>query len=107
MREDVRCSRCASLQDLFLVTQPYEDGFAEGRMLVYCPKCRQDYEHRLIVHAPLSEMNPERFLDMYREGKTSSDPETASKIVFGMLDSRLVQSALEIMAGRDLGDPAP
>ena len=107
MREDIRCSRCGSLQDLFLVTQPYSDDSDEGRMLVYCPKCRQVYEHRLIVHAPLAEMNPERFLDMYREGKTSSDPETASQIVFGTPDFRLVRSALEIMAARNLSDSTP
>ncbi len=104
MREDIRCSRCASLRDLFLVTQPYSDDSEEGRMLIYCPDCRQDYEHRLIVHAPLTEMNPEKFLDMYREGKTSSDPETAAQIVFGAPDSRLVRSALEIIAARSLSD---
>ena len=107
MREDIHCSRCGSLRDLFLVTQPYSDGSDEGRMLVYCPECRQDYEHRLIVHAPLTEINPERFLDMYREGRTSSDPKNAAEIIFGVPDPRLVRSALEIMAARKPHDPAP
>ncbi len=103
----VRCSRCGSRRDLHVVTQPYSEESAEGRLLVYCPQCLADCKHRLTVHLPVAEVNAERFLELYRLGATSSYPETAAQIVFGEADTSLVRKALVIMEKRNPSDLAP
>lgn len=52
------------------------------------------------VVLPIEELNEARFLDVYREGKTSSDPETAVELVFGEPRPALAAQAQRIMAQR-------
>ena len=68
------CSNCSSKDDLHLVTL----GRGMGRTLVYCPRCRSG------VSIPLSIVTEDLFIDLYKLGKTTSNPPSAIKVVFGL-----------------------
>lgn len=54
-----------------------------GRLLVYCPACRQEYAASLAFTQPLSVVTATVLEGLYRDGVTASDPSTAMSIVFG------------------------
>ncbi|EKF73010.1 hypothetical protein A11A3_15704 [Alcanivorax hongdengensis A-11-3] len=67
-------------------------------MLVYCLPCRQNHEEKIDVDIPLGMVNRSLFLDLYRTGKTRSDPFTATELVFGRADPELVSQAQQLLA---------
>lgn len=91
------CSSCGETKDLYLVTKRFEDSSKEGRILLYCTKCREEKGHNLGISIPLEEVTREVFLDLYIQGETQSDPETAVEIVFGDSEHDLVGLAKQIM----------
>jgi hypothetical protein len=56
---------------------------AGGRILVYCPKCREEGRHHLDISIPLQLVDGALFVSLYRHGFTASNPEMAAEIVFG------------------------
>lgn len=97
MFQPVKCSRCGNTKQLCLVTVLYSDDSSEGRILVYCKNCREDFNGRFGLTIPLSEVGVELFLALYKDGKTCSDPFTAAEIVFGTADPSLVAEANELI----------
>ena len=97
------CSRCGSRDDLHLVTAQMCGPDAPGRVLVYCANCRSELAHMLGVDVPLSEVDVEFFVGLYRDGKTESAPDMAAEIVFGEALPDAVREAEEVLAQRGDG----
>ena len=97
----VNCSRCGSLDVLSLVTVPYEQGGVAGRVLIYCDACRADMNDMLGEIIPLAKVSPAVLLDLYRTGKTASDPFTTVQLVFGRTDTDLVRQAQAVLNGKE------
>ena len=53
------------------------------------------------VDVPLTEVDVEFFVGLYRNGKTDSDPETAADIVFGLAVQDAVTGAENALAPRN------
>ncbi len=100
MRNKVNCSRCASNTELHVIIQPYSNDSEEGRLLVYCKDCTQDYADRITIISALSDMNPKQLLKLYSDGVSSSNPETTSEIVFGRVDREFVSAASQMLRER-------
>ena len=96
-RNRPHCSRCGSLESLRLVTLLYGETSEAGRVLVYCPQCRNVFKDTIGVSIPLKSVTTEIFLDLYRNGKTASDPLTAVGIVFGNPDPDIIRKAQFIL----------
>lgn len=90
-QKDISCSRCGDFDRLNLVTIRYEQNGESGRVLVYCPPCRNDFRAHMGVCIPLTELTVEMFLDLYRSGKTASDPHQAVSIAFGVTDETIIR----------------
>lgn len=99
----VNCSRCGNREGLSLVTIPYQDDAGAGRILVYCRNCQADMIGQLGETIPLGKVSPGVFLDLYRTGKTTSDPFTAVELVFGKPDPDLVREAQNALNGKARG----
>ena len=97
------CSRCGSRDDLHLVTAQMCGPDAPGRVLVYCANCRSELAHMLGVDVPLSEVDVEFFVGLYRDGKTESAPDTTAEIVFVEALPDAVVGAEEVLAQRGDG----
>ena len=101
----VSCSRCGktggkergSGKGLSLVTIPYEAGQGSGRVLVYCQECWTEMADCVAEVIPLEMVSPGVLLDLYRTGKTVSDPFTACQLVFGHAKPELVREARALM----------
>lgn len=93
----VNCSSCGSQDGLHLVTIPYEEHRTPGRVLVYCTACREVVADRIGETIPLAKVSRGVFLDLYRSGKTASDPFTAVELVFGRTDADLIREAQAIL----------
>ncbi|MEQ3636463.1 hypothetical protein [Alcanivorax sp.] len=93
----VNCSRCGNREGLSLVTVLYEEGANAGRALVYCEACKADMMAWIGEAIPLEKVSPAVFLDLYRTGKTASDPFTAVELVFGRKDADLVRQAQALL----------
>lgn len=97
----VSCSRCGktggkeqvSGKGLSLVTLSYEEGMGSGRVLVYCQECWIAMADCVAEVIPLEMVSPGVLLDLYRTGKTVSDPFTACQLVFGHAKPELVREA--------------
>ena len=97
----VSCSRCGktggkeqdSGKGLSLVTLSYEEGMGGGRVLVYCQECWIEMADCIAEVIPLEMVSPGVLLDLYRPGKTVSDPFTACQVVFGHAKPELVREA--------------
>ena len=100
MNRRPKCSRCSCLINLHLITIPYEHNSESGRILLYCEGCRANAFDSTGVSIPIIEVTPEIFLDLYRTNKTASDPSTASEIVFGYSNARLVSAAEKLLDDR-------
>lgn len=95
------CSRCGMAGDkerthskgLSLVTIPYEEGQGAGRILVYCRSCWTEMAEHVAEVIPLEMVSPGVLLDLYRTGKTTSDPFTACELLFGRAEPELVREA--------------
>ena len=94
------CSNCAATNDLYLVTCGTPGSDFPGRTLLYCPDCRLANNHMIGVSWPRALLTRESFLDLYRLGKTESDPSMAVKLVFGSEIELICESAKEILASR-------
>jgi hypothetical protein len=79
MNRGVSCSRCGSAESLHVVVL----GKPRGRLLVYCPACRQERAAGLAFSQPLSAATAAVLEGLYRDGVTASDPSVAMSIVFG------------------------
>lgn len=91
------CSGCESTEGLHLVVAGREPGDVQpGRLLVYCPRCRQQPERTspVSVSIPLSLVTTTVFLGLYRLGLTESDPEQAATIVLGASHPEITKAAL-------------
>ena len=97
VQTDFKCSSCGKTDGLQLVTMKPHDHFKEGRILLYCIKCRKGNGHNIGVSIPHEEVTREVFLDLYIDGETQSDPKTAVEIVFGQKERDLVGQAEQIM----------
>lgn len=93
----VSCSRCGSLDELHLVTIPYEGDSGLGRGLVYCRACRIEMANRIDVDIPIKMVSHAVFLDLYRKGSVASDPFTTVEMVFGKVDPDLVKQAQSLL----------
>ena len=99
------CSRCgkagekehAQGKGLSLVTIPYEQGQGAGRILVYCRGCWTEMAEHIAEVIPLEMVSPSVLLDLYRTGKTASDPFTACELLFGRAKPELVREAQVLM----------
>ncbi len=99
------CSRCgetgSNAQDhgkrLSLVTIPRGGGQGGGRVLVYCQGCWTEMASQIGEVIPMEMVSPSVFLDLYRTGKTGSDPFTACELVFGRVEPDLVREAQTLM----------
>ena len=94
------CSNCAATNDLYLVTCGTPGSDTPGRTLLYCPDCRSANNHMIDVSWPRALLTRESFLDLYRLGKTESDPSMAVKLVFGSEIETICETAKEIIAFR-------
>ncbi len=93
----VNCSSCGCQEGLHMVIIPYEENRTPGRVLVYCGACREVVADRISEAIPLAKVSRGVFLDLYRSGKTASDPFTAVELVFGRSDTDLVREAQGIL----------
>ena len=91
------CSSCGSREDLHLVTVLIWEPEVPGRILVYCPRCRENVADKVDVNLPLAEVDVEVFVRLYRDGKTGSAPDTAAEIVFGEALPDAVRGAEEAL----------
>ena len=102
----VSCSRCGktggkeqgSGKGLSLVTIPYEAGQRSGRALVYCQKCKAEMADCIAEVIPLEMVSPGVLLDLYRTGKTASDPFTVCELIFGRVEPELVREAQALIS---------
>lgn len=99
----VNCSRCGNREGLSLVTIPYQEAAGAGRILVYCSTCQAGAANQLAEIIPLGKVSPGVFLDLYRTGKTTSDPFTAVELVYGRSDPDLVREAQNVLNGEARG----
>ena len=77
------CSSCGGVEDLHLVTIPYEPGpGAAGRVLLYCWTCRST-RGSLGVSIPVDIVTEAVFSWLYESGRTASAPDMAARIAFG------------------------
>ena len=97
---EVRCSRCGTTDDLHLIAALLAGPDLPGRVLVYCPTCRDEKAHLIDVDVPLAEVDVAFFVKLYRDGKTDSSPSTAAEIVFGEPLAAAVKGAEEALAAR-------
>ena len=86
-----------------MITIPYDEVSAAGRVLVYCEDCRQGYASNIDVCIPLESVTSEIFLGLYAKNRTASDPLTATEIVFGFTDREIISKASEIWAEQKRG----
>lgn len=99
MKTEACCSRCgcadvsAAGKGLSLVTIPYDGGQGPGRILVYCRDCWAGMAEQVAEVIPLEMVSPGVLLDLYRTGKTTSDPFTACELLFGCVKPELVREA--------------
>tara|TARA_B100000446_G_scaffold175907_1_gene187104 strand:- start:7804 stop:8172 length:369 start_codon:yes stop_codon:yes gene_type:complete len=99
MKTEASCSRCGGAdasdpgKGLSLVTIPYDGGQGAGRILVYCRSCWTDMAEHVAEVIPLEMVSPGVLLDLYRTGKTTSDPFTACELLFGRAEPELVREA--------------
>ena len=99
MKTEATCSRCGGAdasdpgKGLSLVTIPYDGGQGAGRILVYCRSCWTDMAEHVAEVIPLEMVSPGVLLDLYRTGKTTSDPFTACELLFGRAEPELVREA--------------
>jgi hypothetical protein len=100
MQSAVSCSRCGGSRDLHFVTCGEPGGDFPGRALVYCSDCRKGMHHMIDVSLPLSQLTPEIFLNLYRLGKTESNPESAIKIAFGKDNEHLAHAVEAILRSK-------
>jgi hypothetical protein len=80
MNKPVKCSRWGSKSPLNLVSLRYNTEDESGRLLVYCPKCSNDFSSQIDINIPLDNVTDEVFIDLYRTNKTSADPITAQRL---------------------------
>lgn len=102
------CSNCNAPRRLHLVTCAGPGADEPGRLLVYCPSCRQDKAHMLDVSIPLELVSRELLLALYMTGKTESDPAMVVDHILGLSDSTIVadlEAALAARAGTQAGAP--
>ena len=92
------CSRCGSSINLNLVILPYLVESPSGRVLVYCDQCREDYKGYIGKSISLEKVSKKTFLELYRSGLTTSDPQTAVEIVFGKEDFELIHEATRLLS---------
>jgi len=93
--QSVNCSRCGSGDRLNFVIMPYDDE-GPGRVLVYCYRCRRSgHSERIDVSIPLPLVTAELMAACYLHGLTQSDPDTATRIVFG--DDPAASETLELI----------
>lgn len=99
MKTEATCSRCGGAdvsargKGLSLVTIPYDGGQGPGRILVYCRDCWTEMAGHVAEVIPLEMVSPGVLLDLYRTGKTTSDPFTACELLFGRAEPELVREA--------------
>ncbi|MFC0682575.1 hypothetical protein ACFFGH_32500 [Lysobacter korlensis] len=98
------CSNCSSAEDLYFVTIGSPGGDLPGRALLYCPRCRATNQHQVDISWPLALLTPGTFLQLYRTGKTESDPRQAVRIVFGPGHDWISTEAGDILERRRLGE---
>ena len=77
--------------------QEFQEDAGAGRILVYCRTCQVDMAGQLGETIPLGKVSSGVFLDLYRTGKTTSDPFTACELVFGSVKPDLVREAQTLM----------
>ena len=94
------CSRCGSPHELHLVTLRTAGLSAPGRLLVYCPRCRDEYSPHIGVDVPIEDVTVETFVGLYRDGTTESAPETAARIAFGRPAPEAVEGAVRALEAR-------
>lgn len=97
MNHSVNCSSCGGDNDLYLVTVLIFGDDVPGRVLLYCLRCREERRQHIDVSIPLALVTPKLFAELYRRGKTASDPATAIDIVFGKRNEALQDRLTEIM----------
>ena len=95
------CSRCGSSERLNLITLMHSPPEIAGRTLLYCADCRKELSNRIGVSIPIDDLTPEAFLELYRDGKTESEPSTAVMIVFGEENQPLVEAAKKLLSDKD------
>lgn len=100
------CSNCAANDDLYLVTIGGPGSEANGRTLLYCPRCRVSNQHQIDISWPLGLLTPGTFLELYRTGRTESDPRIAVEIVFGRGNAWIADEASDILERRRLDGAA-
>jgi hypothetical protein len=98
------CSNCASPDDLYFVTVSQPGSYGPGRTLLYCPRCRAANQHQLDISWPLALLTPGTFLQLFRSGKTESDPRTSVHLVFGPGNDWIAAEAADILERRQTGD---
>ncbi len=98
------CSKCRSSDDLHLVTLGEPGGGQPGRALLYCARCRAQPGHRIDISWPLGLLTPGTFLELYRMGKTVSDPRMAVHLVFGQGNDWIATEAADLLERRRLGE---
>lgn len=76
---NVSCSSCSATEDLHVVVL----GRPCGRLLVYCPACRQRPYIELGFNEPLALVTADVVAQLYRDGVTASAPSIAVGIIFG------------------------
>lgn len=95
-----RCSRCGGKEGLCLVIYRYSADSPSGRVLVHCPGCRAPFAGHLITAIPIGDLTAKRFVGLYEEGLTESDPRTATSIAFGEDDLDVARAAAAAMRNR-------
>lgn len=91
------CSGCESTEGLHLVVAGRAPGDVQpGRLLVYCPRCRQQPERTspVSVSIPLSLVTVTVFLGIFRLGLSESDPGQAVALVFGEARPEISKAAI-------------
>lgn len=99
-----QCSNCAASDDLHVVTLGAPGSQAPARLAVLCPACRERDGARIDISWPLRLLTPGTFLELYRLGRTESDPRMAVHAVFGAGHDWVSTEAADILERRRLGD---
>lgn len=95
--EKVKCSKCGRRDDLHLITLKYEREINCGRTLLYCRSCKEYAKSNIGIELPINDITIHRFLSLYRDGYTCSDPYTAVDIVFGEAVPFISEEAQKIL----------
>lgn len=101
------CSSCTATDDLHLVILGQPGSDAPGRTLLHCPRCRTGHRDQVDISWPRRLLTPGTFLELYRMGKTGSDPRMAVGLVFGPGHEWIATEAADILERRRLGEPHP